>query len=91
MKCFKGIFANYPNTKPEIARITKKLYTIRKLRNRVFHYEQIFKNPDRTLELYNTILEVISYLPNDNLKILEKTSIFPQIYNSLTEPNKPKT
>jgi len=91
MCCFKGVFVNYPNEKPEIALISKKLYKIRKFRNRIFHYEQIFKSPEKTLELYNNILEIISYLPNDNLQILGKTSTFLDLYNDLTKSNKQKT
>ncbi len=82
---FKGVFVNYPNNKPEIAVVSKKLYTIRKLRNRIFHYEQIFKYPKKTLELYNIILEIISYLPQDKFKLAEKTSTFLTTYNKLTK------
>lgn len=91
MSCFKGVFVNYPNHKPEISVISQKLYSIRKLRNRIFHYEQIFKNPAKTLELYNLIIEVINYLPNDEFCILEKTSTFFNVYNQLTIANKQKT
>ena len=81
--CFKGIFVNYPSKKQAIAVISQKLYKIRKLRNRIFHYEPIFKNPEKTLELYNIILEILSYLPNDHLKILSRTSNFLNTYNKL--------
>ena len=91
MSCFKGVFVNYPNKKPEIAIISKKLYTIRKFRNRIFHYEQIFKNPHRTLELYNSVMEVISYLPNDSFQILNKTSRFLDTYNDIMKSTIKKT
>ncbi len=81
-KCFYGVFVNYPH-KHSIKYIAKKLYTIRRFRNRVFHYEKIFKYPSRTLSLYNDILEMLSYLPNDDLEILKKTSTFLDIYNKL--------
>lgn len=87
MYCFKGVFANYPNTKPEIAVISKKLYLVRRLRNRIFHYEQIFRYPEKTLHLYNIILELISYLPDDKIKVVEKTSTFLSVYNSLVTTN----
>lgn len=89
-KCFYGVFVNYPH-KHSINYIAKKLYSIRRLRNRVFHYEQIFKYPTKTLALYNDILEIISYLPTDNLQILKKTSTFLDTYNMLNIPNKQKT
>lgn len=83
--CFKGVFINYPSKRPEIAIISKKLYAIRKLRNRIFHYEQIFRYPEKTLSLYNNILEILSYLPNDELNILEAHSTFLSIYNKLAQ------
>ena len=83
-KCFYGVFVNYPH-KHSINYISQKLYTIRRFRNRVFHYEKIFKYPNRTLNLYNDILEILSYLPNDDLEILKKTSIFLDTYNKLIQ------
>lgn len=80
--CFKGVFVNYPNNKPEIAVISKKLYLIRKLRNRIFHYEQIFKYPEKTLQLYNVILELLSYLPKDEFNIVSESSHFLLTYNT---------
>ena len=81
-KCFYGVFPNYPN-KYSINYIAKKLYTIRRFRNRVFHYEKIFRYPQRTLSLYNDILEMLSYMQNDDLEILKDTSTFLDTYNQL--------
>ncbi len=84
--CFRGVFVNYPAKKQEIGKISRKLYLIRRLRNRVFHYEQIFKSPRNTLNLYKEILELLSYLPdNGNSVILKRTSIFKETYKNLTE------
>lgn len=83
-RCFYGIFPNY-NGKMSINIIAKKLYNIRRLRNRIFHYEKIFKYPQRTLGLYNDILEILSYLPSDNLEILKQTTTFIKTYNELTQ------
>ena len=82
-QCFKSVFINYPNKRPEISIISKKLYAIRKLRNRIFHYEQIFRYPKKTLELYNMIIEILSYLPSDEFKVLENNSNFLNTYNEL--------
>lgn len=83
--CYRSVFVNYPNKKQEIGKISTKLYLIRRLRNRVFHYEQIFKYPKNTLRLFNEIKEFLSYLPdNGNSDILAKTSIFMDTYNKLT-------
>ena len=82
-QCFKSVFVHYPNKRPEISIISKKLYAIRKLRNRIFHYEQIFKCPEKTLGLYNTIVEILSYLPTDGFNVVENNSGFLNIYNQI--------
>lgn len=81
-QCFYGVFVNYPY-KHSINGIAKKLYTIRRFRNRVFHYEKIFKYPQNTLKIYNDILEMLSYLQTDKLEILNNTSTFLDTYNQL--------
>ena len=85
---FNSVFINYPYNSKAINYISKKLYSIRRFRNRIFHYEKIFKYPTRTLHLYNDILEMLSYLPNDDLDILKRTSIFLNTYNSLMKLKK---
>lgn len=83
-KCFRSVFVNYPSKKQEISRIARHLYEIRRIRNRIFHYEQIFKHPTNTLKVYERIKEFLSYLPdNDNSIILRKTSNFMDVYNRL--------
>ena len=90
--CFKGIFTNYPSNKQQqIHIISIKLRSIRKLRNRIFHYEPIFKNPEALLNKYNEIMEIISYLPSDDSDILKSTTSFLKIYNEIfNTPNKTK-
>ena len=82
--CFKGVFVNYPSKVNNIGLIATKLRLIRRFRNRVFHYEPIFKNPQNTLKMYNEIIEMISYLPSDNSDILKDTSNFLNVYNQTT-------
>ncbi|MCM1264875.1 MAG: hypothetical protein NC200_01630 [Candidatus Gastranaerophilales bacterium] len=83
--CFKGVFVNYPSKINNIGAMATKLRTIRRFRNRIFHYEPIFKHPQNTLKMYNEIMEMINYLPSDNSSILEDTSSFLDVYNkSLT-------
>ena len=79
--CFKGVFVNYPSEVNNIGVIAAKLRSIRKFRNRIFHYEPIFKYPQNTLKIYNQIMEMISYLPSDNANILSDTSTFLSAYN----------
>lgn len=83
--CFKGIFPNYNAKQFTIGNISQQLYIIRRLRNRIFHYEQIFKCPKNTLKLYNSIMQILSYLPDDNSNILKRTSTFLNVYNSIVK------
>ncbi len=81
--CFKGVFTHHPSDTHQINEISIKLRSIRKLRNRIFHYEPIFKNPEALLNKYNEIMEIISYLPNDDSDILKSTTSFLKIYNKI--------
>lgn len=79
---FKGVFVNYPtNLKQQIHALSLRIRVVRYLRNRIFHYEPIFKHPQNTLNMYNEIMELISYLPVDDANILKETSTFLNVYN----------
>lgn len=80
-RCFKGVFVNYPDNVNNIGVIAAKLRLIRRLRNRIFHYEPIFKNPQNTLKMYYEIMDMINYLPSDSSNILKDTSNFLDVYN----------
>lgn len=79
--CFKSVFINYPSKINNIGIMATKLRSIRRFRNRIFHYEPIFKKPENTLRMYNEIMEMITYLPSDNMDILKETSTFLKVYN----------
>ena len=82
--CFKGVFVNFPKTQQQqIHTLSIKLRSVRKLRNRIFHYEPIFKKPIALLNKYNEILEIISYLPCSDSTILNDTTTFLEVYNQL--------
>ncbi|MCM1264964.1 MAG: Abi family protein [Candidatus Gastranaerophilales bacterium] len=86
--CFQGVFSNYPsNLQQQIHLVSNKLRSIRKLRNRIFHYEPILKDPALLLNKYNEILELINYLPHNNPAILKNTSNFLDVYNRIVESN----
>ncbi len=89
--CFKGVFVNYPSEVNNIGVIAAKLRLIRRFRNRIFHYEPIFKFPQNTLKIYNQIMEMISYLPSDNSDILKDTSTFLHAYNQAMTIKQQKT
>ena len=90
--CFKGVFVNYPKSQQQqIHVLSVKLRSIRKLRNRIFHYEPIFKRPAALLNMYNMILEILSYLPCCDTSILKDTTTFLYVYNQLTKTTNKKT
>jgi len=83
--CFRGVFVNYPHKTNNINVLAVKLRIIRRFRNRIFHYEPVFRYPKNTLKMYNEIMEIIGYLPSDNSDILKDTSTFLNIYNKISE------
>ena len=63
---FRGVFVNFDKSKKEeIHEISSKLNKIKKLRNRVFHYEPILYKKEKFGEIYNIICEIVAYLPQD--------------------------
>ncbi len=87
---FRGVFVDYPKDKREkIHEISEKLTKIKKLRNRVFHYEPILYKKEKFSVIYNIICEIIAYLPKDNSGIFERTNNFPsEIAKMLQEVDK---
>lgn len=81
-ECFRGVFQNCPVGEQRINVLSTKLTSIRKLRNRIFHYEPVLSKS--LLSKYNEILEVLSYLPQDNNSILNDTSNFLDVYNQVS-------
>lgn len=84
---FRMVFQGFPQKEKEnISVISQKLVKIKNLRNRIFHYEPILGKKDKFGDIYNTICEIIAYLPDDNSKIFERTNNFPkEVYGILKE------
>lgn len=81
---FRGVFINYPQNKQEqIHELSIKLTKIKKLRNRVFHYEPIIKDSENILILYKMMREIIGYLPQDNSNLLEQTDDFVYVMSKI--------
>lgn len=74
---FRTAFANYPKDKKEqIHELSQKLTKIKRLRNRVFHYEPILNKKNDIFGVYNEINEILSYLPRNGSSILNDTCDF---------------
>jgi hypothetical protein len=87
-KKFRLVFANYPKSKQmRIYEISKMLHSTKKLRNRIFHYEPIYKKGETLLSKYNEILTVLSYLPCCEYQILKQTCRFKDVYNAIKAKN----
>jgi hypothetical protein len=87
-KNFKAVFVNYPKSKrTQIYEIAKILHTVKRLRNRIFHYEPIYKKGENLLGIYNDMLTVLSYLPCCEHQIFERTCRFKDVYNAVKAKN----
>lgn len=77
---FRGVFENYPKEKKEqIHELSQKLTKIKRLRNRVFHYEPILNKKNDILGVYNGINEILGYLPRNGSSILNDTCNFMEV------------
>jgi len=85
---FYSVFVNYPRDRRIALReISEMLQSIKHLRNRVFHFEPIYKKGENLLGKYNEILTILSYLPVDEYKIFEHTCRFKDVYNRIKTKN----
>jgi len=83
-KLFKAVFVNYPKSmRVQIHEISKTLQYIKNLRNRIFHFEPIYKKGSDLLTRYNEILTIINYLPTDEYRVFEYNCRFKDVYNSV--------
>lgn len=82
-ECFRGVFVNCKSSAQQINILSKKLTSIRKLRNRIFHYEPVLSKS--LLNKYDEIMEVLSYLPQGDISILKDTSNFLDVYNKVSK------
>ena len=81
---FKSVFINYPADKQQqIHNISHKLDKIRRFRNRIFHYEPILKDDIKIQDIYNRILEILGYLPQDPSNMLKTTDNFRNVYTEI--------
>ena len=83
---FKFVFPRFPKKEKEnIATISRTLTKIKNLRNRIFHYEPIFKNDAAFWEIYDETIKIISYLPEGNKEIIKRTDNFKSIISEVME------
>ncbi|RXK13499.1 hypothetical protein CP965_06765 [Halarcobacter mediterraneus] len=77
----KDIFPSMPKNSLTNKQLRIKIDEIRKLRNKIFHYETII-NYEKLQEAYNEILEVIYWLNKDVYILVKELDDFNDIYEN---------
>jgi hypothetical protein len=80
-KPLRLIFKNTPKHLRQRDTVADHLYRIRKLRNRVYHYEPIFRNLQDVEKQYNEMISFITWLDQDLPKLLDDIDRFKEIFN----------
>ncbi len=78
-KPLRLIFKNTPKHLRQRDIIADYLFRIRKLRNRIYHYEPIFRNLQDIEKQYNEMLSFIAWLDRDLPKLLDDIDRFKEI------------
>lgn len=79
-KPLRLIFKNTPKHLRQRDTIADYLFRIRKLRNRIYHYEPIFRNLQDVEKQYNEMLSFIAWLDRDLPKLLDDIDRFKEIF-----------
>jgi hypothetical protein len=80
-KPLRLIFKNTPKHLRQRDTVADYLYRIRKLRNRVYHYEPIFRNLQDVEKQYKEMIDFIMWLDLDLPKLLDDIDRFKEIYS----------
>ena len=80
-KPLRLIFKNIPKELRQRDTIADNLHSIRKLRNRVYHYEPIFRNLGEVEKQYNEMISFIAWLDKDLPKLLDDIDRFKEIFS----------
>jgi hypothetical protein len=82
-RIFENVFPHYQiihSVDRDIVQIGNKIDSIRKFRNRVFHYEPIFNHPQLT-KIHDDVIEVLGWLNKD----VQELSILFDEFDSIEE------
>ena len=80
-KSLKTAFPNLPKHDLKRKSISVELNAIRRLRNRIFHYEPIWHWSDLP-EHHKRIIKVIQWMNNEASKLLNKVDLCPTVFRS---------
>jgi hypothetical protein len=75
------VFPNLPKHLRKRDTIDDSLYQIRKLRNRIYHYEPIFRDLQDIQQQYDAMLNFLGWMDQDLPKLLEDIDRFREIIN----------
>lgn len=79
-KPLRLIFKNTPKHLRQRDTIADYLFRIRKLRNRVYHYEPIFRNLQDVEKQYNEMIKFLVWLDKDLPQLLDNIDRFKEIF-----------
>lgn len=82
-KPLRLVFKNTPKNLRQRNTIDDVLYRVRTLRNRIYHYEPIFRNPKDIKNQYNEMMTFLTWLDNDLPKLLTDIDRFDSILKKM--------
>ena len=80
-KLLKDVFPYMPNSLRTRKNLSSRLNSIRRLRNRIFHYEPIWNRPNLG-QRHDEILETIGWINPDMLEAVRLFDGFPEVYQA---------
>ena len=76
----RPVFPYIPRTERSRNRLSRRLHSIRMMRNRVFHHEPIWNHPDLKA-LHGRVLDTIGWISWEMRRFIEMLDRFPNIYS----------
>lgn len=78
-KPLRVVFKNTPKKLRQRDMIADSLYRIRTLRNRIYHYEPIFRNLQEIDEIHTEMINFLKWMDNDLPKLITDINRFEQV------------
>lgn len=79
-RLLRPVFPHIPRSERIRTRLSKRLHSIRLMRNRVFHHEPVWNRSDLET-LHGRVLETIGWISLDIRQFIEMLDRFPKIYS----------
>ena len=76
----RPVFPHIPRSERSRNRLSRRLHTIRRIRNRVFHHEPVWNRSDLKA-LHRNVLETIGWISLEMRRFIEMLDRFPNVYS----------